>query len=230
MRMNRNAVWSLGVLAATGLMAVLAGSACSTSSAKATAVPATQTPNGSQATWTPLAVDTITNTVSPTPTRTITRTRTSTSTNTNTATPCSANPSPIVTGTPITITVDCWNGGGCTVCGYASYLCITNIASPCTFTDPVPGGLAAVQVWASVNGLSCIANGTVQSTVDGTVIGSDCGTTYLCSCNSCQTWDHTSQYYSGGFPSWVYGGTNTYTMTVTGQFCMSHVLLTVGCE
>jgi len=225
-------------LAALCGLAVLVQPGCSTSGAKATAIP-TATANAANATWTPLSADTVTNTISPTATRTITRTPTLSNTRTLSWTPSQTytytdSPTPCTTpqGTTVTtINVDCWNtSGGCLVCGNTAYAC-TPFTNTCAFTDPCPGGQAAVQIVANVFGLACTTGAGFDTSCNGTAIGSTTNATYLCSCGTCTIWCHDSGYYGGGFPGYVSGGTNNFAFSnIVGQFCMSYVTLSIGCQ
>jgi len=163
-------------------------------------------------------------------THTITNTRTSTYSPTFTITN-TPQPTPAVTGTPVTITVDCWNAGNCNVCGATSYVCLTTFTS-CTFTDPCPGGMTAHQIAADVYGLPC-NNGLGFSTdVNGTALGNTSGVASYCNCSTCANYVHQGSYYGGGFPGYISGGTNTFNLTGLGgnTFCLAYVNLLIGCQ
>jgi len=208
---------------------------CTTSSqrrATATAEPNTPVPT----TPTPLNSNTATVTF----TRTVTNTRTITETPTETATqtpPQSPTPAntPQVTGTPITITVDCWSATNfCVICSALNYSCssLSGWTPSCAFTDPCPGGTSARQIAAIILGESCTALTTFATDVNGTALGSTANAPVQCGCNACDSWTHVSAYYSGGFPGWVTAGTNTFSFTsiTGGQMCISYVQLTVACQ
>jgi len=226
------------------LLALCAGAvalvpACTSSSGSATATPAATSTASANGTWTPLAADTETSTVSPTATRTITRTPSLTNTRTlswtfsptwtptDTATPCTTPQGTSV----LTVTVDCWNVYGCSICGTGQlYDCLTG-SSTCTFTDPCPGGMTCVEVVASVNGTSCAFSGGFSLDVNGTAVGSISNMGYQCVCNSCTTWCVDSGYFGSGFTGWVSGGTNTLNMTnIASSLCLNNVVLQIGCQ
>lgn len=210
---------------------LLALASCTSRSTSAlpTATP-TETPEAIQ-THSPSAVQSSTPTATRTPssTATVTRTFWFTSTMVATTTPV---PNASVSGTPIQIAIDCWNSGGCTVCGSVLYSCTGSggWTGVCAFTDPCPSGLVAKQVAAKMRGAAC-ANGTSFSTeVNGIALGTTTDNDN-CLCGVCSEWVHLSQYYGGGFPGWVAGGSNTFLIPpVIGQLCVTEVVLTIGCE
>ena len=159
------------------------------------------------------------------PSRTATRTSTPTPTFTETVTPTP-------TYVAFNIIVDCWNTGGCTVCGNTLYSCLIGpVVNNCNFTDPCPGGRQVRRIVTTADGLSCTSPLTLTTSVDGTAIGtSGPAPNANCVCGACEYFAQDSGYYGGGFPGYAYGGTNTYTINVTaGTLCLSYVEVLVYC-
>ena len=145
----------------------------------------------------------------------------------------SASPEPGITGTPVVISIDCWNASGCILCYTSAYDCIGSpLWQPsCSFADPCPAGLVVKQIAARVFGGTCSSSPSFTMTVGGTVVGSYGNGGLTCSCGQCVQIARLSPYFASGFPGYVSGGSNTFAFTQTdGILCVSWVDLTFGCE
>ena len=135
------------------------------------------------------------------------------------------------------IPIDGWSGGNCEMpCGNpgaGNYDCSNghggwtpNVA----FTDMIPAGEIVTRVTSDVFVHNCSgASSTVTSSINGNVIGSATTSTQSCSClaSACIGMQAVSATYPQGFPGYVYGGTNTFSLGVTGLVCVSHATLTI---
>jgi hypothetical protein len=154
------------------------------------------------------------------------------STTTPGATAASKSPSPSVTGTPVSITLDCWNVSGCYVCGSAAYDCsnLSTWSPDCSFTDPCAAGQIPRQIAVRIYGAGCSSGPSFATDVNGTALGAT-ATSQYCFCGMCVSWPEESAYYAAGFPAYVSGGMNTFHVTgISGTICIAWVDLTLGCQ
>jgi len=135
------------------------------------------------------------------------------------------------------IPIDGWSGGNCEMpCGnpgQGNYDCSNghggwtpNVA----FMDIIPAGEVVTKVTSTVFVHNCSgASSTVTSSINGNVIGAATTSTQSCSClaSACIGMQAASQVYPNGFPSYNYGGSNTFSLGVTGLVCVSHATLTL---
>ncbi|MBL4657414.1 MAG: PKD domain-containing protein, partial [Flavobacteriales bacterium] len=131
-----------------------------------------------------------------------------------------------------------WSGGWCDICGgpVGNYACNPPDCSPCgswgtrSFLDCVPAGNRVTQICATVSFVSCSSAGNFFLQLNGTTIGTRPSGGTNCTCGSCETWSTCrSDPCPGGFPGYVYGGTNTLLLDVipTTSFCLARVVLTM---
>jgi gliding motility-associated-like protein len=132
--------------------------------------------------------------------------------------------------------------GGCKVCG-TDYWCMADYSdgfpSPCnntsnvlskTFVDPVPAGNLVTSITFQYYTADC-SSGTLSATVDGNTVPTitDGNSGCLCSTNPCGVTASVTNNYPCGMPGYVYGGTNTLTLTDGGAaVCISHIVLTIS--
>jgi len=134
------------------------------------------------------------------------------------------------------IPIDGWSGGWCELpCGSpgtGNYDCSNghggwtpNVA----FTDVIPAGHVVTRVTSDVFIVNCAASSTVATSINGGVIGSATATGYACQCltDPCTDLQAVSTSYPDGFPGYNYGGSNTFSLGVTGSVCVSHATLTL---
>ncbi|HIA06187.1 MAG TPA: PKD domain-containing protein [Flavobacteriales bacterium] len=131
-----------------------------------------------------------------------------------------------------------WSGGWCSICGgpVGNYACNPPGCNPCgawgprTFTDCVPAGNVVTEICATVSFVSCGSQGNYFIALNGTTIGTRPPGGTNCACGSCETWTTCrKEPCPGGFPGYIYGGTNTFVLDVipTTGFCLSRVVLTI---
>ena len=129
----------------------------------------------------------------------------------------------------VLLEVDCWHHlGVCDVCGDgADYSCANSPGqtcwfSPCPFTDPVPAGKRVTRIVTEVRQVRCATDTSIVVYINNTLIGSGTADGF-CGCGTCYPLTVSSKPYAGGFPGYVYGGTNRLGLQVTGESCVSDV-------
>jgi len=135
------------------------------------------------------------------------------------------------------IPIDGWSGGNCEMpCGNpgkGNYDCSNGHGGwtpNVVFTDMIPAGQVVTKVTSNVFVHNCSgASSTVTSSINGSVIGSATTSTQSCSClaSACIGMQAVSTTYPNGFPGYTYGGSNTFSLGVTGLVCVSHAILTI---
>ncbi len=134
-----------------------------------------------------------------------------------------------------------WSGGWCWICGgtVGNYACNPPSCNPCgawgprTFADCVPAGNIVTGICADVFFVSCSSAGNFFVALNGTTIGTRPSGGTNCTCYSCENWSTCrTDPCPGGFPGYVYGGTNTFVLDVipTTSFCLARVVLTITYE
>ena len=131
-----------------------------------------------------------------------------------------------------------WALGCCTVCG-ADYWCLNDNhpgacgqGNPClaqTFVDPVPAGNLVVSAVINYYTADCYGNaltGTIDGDVAPTVNEQNLGC--LCSNNPCGLSASTTDNYPCGLATYVYGGTNTFTLCTGVDVCVDRVELVLN--
>ncbi len=136
-----------------------------------------------------------------------------------------------------TISIDCWSGGWCALpCGGGApgnYDCSNGHGGwtpTCTFPDPLPEDSTVTRVQAAVFTHQCAASSTVTATLNGQLISTVTDGRQSCQClnSPCLDEVHTSQMYPDGFPGYVYGGMNTFGLSVdAGLICVEHTDITL---
>jgi hypothetical protein len=134
-----------------------------------------------------------------------------------------------------------WGGCGyCNLCGSSQYN-LNNGNSGCnnnvwtqtkSFNDPIPAGNKITQVSVTTTRMFwCTSPVTTAAfSLQSTSIGST-SHNYDCSCGSCPSASTvTSSVYSGGFPGYVYGGSNTLNISPSGVVGIGDITVTFTYE
>lgn len=137
----------------------------------------------------------------------------------------------------MTFSIDCWSGGWCAMpcggSGQGNYACSNGAGAwtpTCPFNDPLPQGAKVTDVVAHVWTHQCDTSSSWSATLNGTLISAVTDSTQSCSClnSPCLDETHTSSNYPGGFPGYVYGGSNTFGINLqSGLICVEHVDITL---
>lgn len=124
-----------------------------------------------------------------------------------------------------------WPGtaNSCTVCGTNSYACSSGYPaplSPRTFVDATPPDTLVTSVTVTLRGSASCGGATVAVSLNGVTVGIPVSSSGACSCGNCGTNKVYTLTNAAGIPGWVYGGTNTLTLSVTGAYCSTGATVT----
>ena len=138
----------------------------------------------------------------------------------------------------VTVTVDEWNhaNNGCSICGAYGYSCAgcgnEPFATSASFTDPTPDGATVTQVRVTTKGVKS-GSATWWFQLNGTTVvsGATDPNGNNNNCGSCLTADYDSPTHAA-FPNYVYGGTNTLTLSynVSQAYSLAYIDITLTYE
>jgi len=111
-----------------------------------------------------------------------------------------------------------FSGSVCTICGVTNFDPISSGGSGmATFNDPLPSNAVLNQIEVSTTATYWCGDGIPVSFSTNYVFTANVTGVYDCVCGDCPTpMSGSSDYYNNGFPSYRYGGSNTFSVYNNG--------------